>query len=449
MDAVRAMETLWFTSTAAEKCGDRAKQQAVLEKIIAIVEYDSRDGSSRVPRGFRGVPNAWSGIAAIRLAAQDLAGASKAVAAGIEAASKLRPRYIADNKQPQDAMSKHDHGLVVLMSALPQLYELEGLIAAAEKSRVGALQAVQAAKETYYETVTKVFPKWPRRDQATAALQFGLMLASLRFAADRPLPTPEPIVNASHDTGGWGEMVVQRDTGASCEIDVVTCVDDKEEFLRRYVDGNRPVLLRGFLHNAPKCAGIPKTESHELWPWPVLETWKRDMLYKTHGHLTVPMRRSSQTANNYKNYDKNDLGSGVAANLTLLSAFMDEIQSHSGVRSVHSDPPYLFEPVVLPNTRGTEYSTVLPLFDDKDRFASFDVTKTTANQIFIGAQNSVSFASGVELLMQQPRHSRTALMHVPTVHSGVIVAPACAGIQCAGVRSSALVLSTAVQHRSA
>ena len=380
---VQAMETLWFTAAAAEKCGERGQQQAAYEQILAIA---NGSGSSKLgPRGFRGVPNAWSGIAGIRLAEGDLVGATEAVAAGIKAASKLRPKYITEGTQPQDEMSKRGH--MILMSALPELYEIEGRITA-QHAGVGTLQAVQAAKEAYYKTVTEIFPKWPRQDQATAALNFGLALASMRLATDPPLATPEPTINESAYTGGWGEVVVERDAGASCQIDVVTCVNDKEEFLRRYVDGNRPVLLRGFLHSTPECAAV--TENSEMWPWPVLETWRRDKLYETHGHVTVPERRSSQIAQEYQAAR----GSRIVANETSLSAFMDEMQLH---RNNHRradgdtarDPPYLFEPVLLPNTRGKEYPTVLPLFDDRARYASFDDKHTRANQMFIGARNSV------------------------------------------------------------
>ena len=52
-----------------------------------------------------------------------------------------------------------------------------------------------------------------------------------------------------------------------------------------------------------------------------------------------------------------------------------------------ADPLYLFEPVVLPETRGQEYPTLLPLFDDLQRFASFDL-RESANQIFLGAANT-------------------------------------------------------------
>eukprot|EP01046_Picozoa_sp_COSAG06_P024790 COSAG06_NODE_2043_length_7761_cov_6.844166_2_plen_427_part_00 len=384
IESAQAMETLWFMAAAAEKCGERGQQQAAYEQIIALANGSGR--SKLAPRGFRGVPNAWSGIAGIHLAEGDLVSAAEAVAAGIKAASELRPKYIAEGTHPQDEMSKRGH--MVLMSALPELYEIEGRITA-QHVGVGTFQAVQAAKEAYYKTVTEIFPKWPRQDQATAALNFGLALASMRLALDPPLATPEPTVNESAYTGGWGEVVVERDAGASCQIDVVTCVNTKEEFLRRYVDGNRPVLLRGFLHNTPECAALTDAESSQMWPWPVLETWRRDKLYETHGHLTVLERRSSQIVQEYEAAR----GSGIVANETSLSAFMDEMQLHRNNHRANGDtardPPYLFEPVLLPNTRGKEYPTVLPLFDDRTRYASFDDKHTRANQIFIGAKNSV------------------------------------------------------------
>eukprot|EP01043_Picozoa_sp_COSAG02_P062447 COSAG02_NODE_8618_length_2503_cov_1.541181_1_plen_384_part_01 len=360
VDSVQAMETLWYTAGAAEKCGERGQQQAIYEQILAVANGSGR--SKLAPR-----PNAWSGIAGIRLAEGDLVGATEAVEAGIQAASKLRPKYIAEGTRPQDEMSKRGH--MVLMSALPELYEIEGRITA-QHVGVGTSQAVQAAKEAYYKTVTKIFPQWPRQDQATAALNFGLALASMRLAIHPPVATPEPTINESADTGGWGEVVVERDVGASCQIDVVTCVNNKEEFLRRYVDGNRPVLLRGFLHNTPQCAALADVESSKMWPWPVLETWRRDKLYKTHGHVTVPKRRSSQVAPEFQAA----MGSRIAANETLLSEFMDEMQLHSNNHrraneDTTRDPPYLFEPVLLPNTRGKEYPTVLPLFDDRARYA--------------------------------------------------------------------------------
>jgi len=67
--------------------------------------------------------------------------------------------------------------------------------------------------------------------------------------------TAEPAVDPAADTGGWGESITERPPDASCEIDVVECVEDKEAFLQRYVDGNRPVLLRGFLHGEAQCTG--------------------------------------------------------------------------------------------------------------------------------------------------------------------------------------------------
>jgi hypothetical protein len=52
--------------------------------------------------------------------------------------------------------------------------------------------------------------------------------------------------------------------------------------------------------------------------------------------------------------------------------------------SADTDPPYLFEPVVLPETRGTDYDALASLFDDPQRFATFNL-RDTANQIFFGA----------------------------------------------------------------
>ena len=88
--------------------------------------------------------------------------------------------------------------------------------------------------------------------------------------------TAEPAVDPAADTGGWGESITERPADASCEIDVVECVEDKEAFLQRYVDGNRPVLLRGFLHGEARCtggsvAGGDGDESASDWPptfWP-------------------------------------------------------------------------------------------------------------------------------------------------------------------------------------
>ena len=77
-----------------------------------------------------------------------------------------------------------------------------------------------------------------------------------RQQAAQPAPvTAEPAVDPAADTGGWGETIPERPPEASCEIDVVECVEDKEAFLQRYVDGNRPVLLRGFLHGEARCTG--------------------------------------------------------------------------------------------------------------------------------------------------------------------------------------------------
>jgi hypothetical protein len=76
-----------------------------------------------------------------------------------------------------------------------------------------------------------------------------------RQAAQPALMTAEPAVDPAADTGGWGESITERPADANCEIDVVECVEDKEAFLQRYVDGNRPVLLRGFLHGEARCTG--------------------------------------------------------------------------------------------------------------------------------------------------------------------------------------------------
>lgn len=145
-----------------------------------------------------------------------------------------------------------------------------------------------------------------------------------------------------------------------------------------------------------------------MWPWPALQSWRRDKLLADHGGLSVPIRISSQTANEY---DK-ALGSGFLANTTTLSAYLEEMQRHAEaaendtgaynpfplssfcLRSFRlmmggavADPLYLFEPVVLPETRGQEYPTLLPLFDDPQRFASWDL-RESANQVFLGATNT-------------------------------------------------------------
>lgn len=158
-------------------------------------------------------------------------------------------------------------------------------------------------------------------------------------------------------TGGWHTD--------SCGIDVVACVKDKEAFLKRYVDGNRPVLLRGFLQNERRCAGAERwendnSEKRAAWPWPAMRTWTRESLLGKHGALAVPARRSSQTANEYSKA----LGSGIAANKTTLADYMYVADMQRSAVAKDTDPPYLFEPVVLPETRGTDYDILAALFDD-------------------------------------------------------------------------------------
>ena len=63
-----------------------------------------------------------------------------------------------------------------------------------------------------------------------------------------------------------------------------------------------------------------------VWPWPALQSWRRDKLLADHGGLSVPVRISSQTANEY---DK-ALGSGFLANTTTLSAYLEEMRRAKG-----------------------------------------------------------------------------------------------------------------------
>ena len=146
-----------------------------------------------------------------------------------------------------------------------------------------------------------------------------------------------------------------------CDIDVLYCVPDKEAFLQRYVDGNRPVLLRGFLHGTPDCTAQQTAKKKKSrkgaagWPWPALKRWQRAPLLEKHGAATVPARRSSEAANEYGHAHFGSADSGFAANTTTLAAYLDGMRA-TAVED--SDPMYLFKPVVLPDTRCNDYHHV-------------------------------------------------------------------------------------------
>ena len=171
------METWYFMATAAEKAQETELQELGYRKIIQAAKAGKGKGS--VPRGFRGVPNAWAGVASIRISAGDHAAALEAVAKGIKAAAKLRPQFGND---PSDEVAQRH--MLNFGSALPELYSVKGMAEAARAG--GGLAGVDAAQRVYESVVADHFQKWPRPDVGKAAQFFGLNLASLRLVSDRP-----------------------------------------------------------------------------------------------------------------------------------------------------------------------------------------------------------------------------------------------------------------------
>ena len=171
------METWYFMATAAEKAQETELQELGYRKIIQAAKAGKGKGS--VPRGFRGVPNAWAGVASIRISAGDHAAALEAVAKGIKAAAKLRPQFGSD---PNDEVAQRH--MLSFGSALPELFSVKGMAEAARAG--GGMAGVDAAQRVYESVVADHFQKWPRPDVGKAAQFFGLNLASLRLVSDRP-----------------------------------------------------------------------------------------------------------------------------------------------------------------------------------------------------------------------------------------------------------------------
>ena len=144
----QAMESLYVLATAAEKCGDRGQLEAANRQIIA--------SAGRHPTGFRGVPNAWAGLASMYAQRGEPGQALAAVEAGVKAAGKLRPKH---TERPTDEMSKRH--VVVLGSALPELIAVKGLATAALAAG-GPQDAVEAAQQVYRSAVQTDFKPWPR-----------------------------------------------------------------------------------------------------------------------------------------------------------------------------------------------------------------------------------------------------------------------------------------------
>jgi hypothetical protein len=170
------METWYFMATAAEKAQETELQELGYRKIIQAAKAGKGNGSA--PRGFRGVPNAWAGVASIRISAGDHDAALEAVAKGIKAAAKLRPQFGND---PNDEVAQRH--MLSFGSALPELYSVKGM---AEARVGGAVAGVDAAQRVYESVVVDHFNRWPRPDVGKAAQLFGLNLASLRLVSDRP-----------------------------------------------------------------------------------------------------------------------------------------------------------------------------------------------------------------------------------------------------------------------
>eukprot|EP01052_Picozoa_sp_SAG31_P024506 SAG31_NODE_2090_length_6472_cov_4.683352_6_plen_470_part_00 len=226
-----------------------------------------------------------------------------------------------------------------------------------------------------------------RSQIGAAAGFFGLTLAHLRQVAD-PYAVSTIAQTDIHraDGSGWQPAVARSAEIAAveqgrCDVDVVECVSDRETFLSRYADGNRPVLLRGFLRNELRCTGANLTEAHGTvgWPWPARKKWARPLLLAEYGDVQVRARRSSSLATEYENAR----GSGALADMMSLETYLDALRTDSSV----DDPLYLFEPAALPGARGSDYQTLLALFNSSRRFSNFDL-RDSANQISLGSKGS-------------------------------------------------------------
>eukprot|EP01043_Picozoa_sp_COSAG02_P063388 COSAG02_NODE_8972_length_2377_cov_2.300702_1_plen_624_part_00 len=379
------VDVLYLYATAAETCGDEDGQMLGYNRVLELVEERDLD--------FTGLPNIYAGLAAVHRGRGHYQESQKAALAGIRAAKKRGGKGSSSNLR----------SVLSFASALPALHDALG---AAKAAAAGG--AVEPAREHYAEVLQKLFPRWKQEEKVSAAQRFGLTLAELRFAVDPPLTS---VVDVDHtaNSGGWLPRLPPSDSDSSkdtennslvCDIDVVECVSDKEAFLKRYVDGNRPVLLRNFLNrngddgDASDCTGAGQHRRRPLWPWPALHHWRREMLLEQHGSVVVPIRQSSQVKAEYERAR----GSQLFANETTLADFLAKMRTdenmllaanrdEKGNESIISDPPYVFDPIAAIG-RGTEYESLLPLFADEERFSEFDLALDRANQLSIGGTNS-------------------------------------------------------------
>eukprot|EP01051_Picozoa_sp_SAG22_P010327 SAG22_NODE_923_length_6484_cov_4.127800_2_plen_636_part_00 len=368
------LEALYFAATVARQAGNLNEADS---SFLAITELPAEEAGA-------GLPFALVALAMQRRAAGDWPATLAMAERGLEAAAAgVGPSGRALSQkvilEPAEAVAK--------------LHDLAGFA----KAMLAGGSPVVAANH-FAGVVRQHFRSMPRPARFEAVGLFGLTLAHLRLAreSDSRATSSAAASRSVHDgSSGWHQAATRSPEAEAaaegrCDIDVVQCPGkDWAGFLAKYVDGNRPVLLRGLLREAAKCVGGGGSGGGSTgWTWPAREAWRRPALLEKYGATEVLARRSSATAAEYKQAR----GSGALASTMTLAHYLEAIRggapgSASPATEVDEDPLYLFEPVVLPGARGTDYQTLLPLFNDSRRFPTFDL-RESANQIFAGGTDS-------------------------------------------------------------
>lgn len=246
----------------------------------------------------------------------------------------------------------------------PESFHLRDITAFALAKLNNVKSCVEVYSE-YYDALTH----WPNDHQIMPLRVMGATSALVRELHE-PLKgswqdtfrSTEQRESAFDDNGGWPTRVVDVPFSTTrCNIDRRHKIT-KEEFLRDYVDRNRPVLLSGLLDD-----------------WPAKSAWMRDNFHGTYGEYNISVRQSRQVA-----YD-NEFGGLHTDTMTIRQYISDVIETKN--ESVEYNPPYLLSASLKTIPGLSTDHMPLEYFDDI-RFGWNTEERTEAALMYLGVAGS-------------------------------------------------------------